>query len=62
MSEPQSPYHPALEVTITLPLDVVESVVGTARRFHPGSLKPRDREYLDIAEKEVEEVKKLIGK
>lgn len=49
------------EAAATLPLEVLESVIATAKRLHPGNLKPRDREMLEIAEKEVESVRRMVG-
>lgn len=50
------------EVAITLPLDVVESLVATGRRFHTGNLKKPDRDALEIAEREVKEVRAALGR
>lgn len=49
------------EAAVTLPLDVLESVIATAKRLHPGNLKPRDRDMLAIAEREVAQVKGMVG-
>lgn len=48
------------EHAVTLPLDVLESVIASAQRLHPGNLKPRDREALAIAVREMEMVQKMV--
>ena len=48
------------EAAVTLPLEVVESLIATCNRLHRGNLKPRDRDMLAIAEREVEQVKGLL--
>lgn len=49
------------EAAVTLPLEVLESVIATCKRLHPGNLKPRDREMLAIAEREVEQVRGMVN-
>lgn len=48
------------EPTVNLSIDVAESLLATAKRLHPGNLKPRDREKLELAEQEVERVRRII--
>jgi hypothetical protein len=61
MSESQRPYHPALEVTITLPLDVVEAVERAIKRLHIGNIPAKDRGLVETFYAEVEQVRKMVG-
>lgn len=61
MTEPQSPYHPDLEVTITVPLDVFAIVLETANRLGIQYVPSRDRWALEVAQREYEMVREMVG-
>jgi len=49
------------ESAVTIPLDTMEAVMRAVNRLHIGNIPAKDRHHIETANREVEQVRAMVG-
>lgn len=49
------------ESAVTIPLDTMEAVMRAVNRLHIGNIPAKDRHHIETANREVEQVRTMVG-